>query len=158
VLELFAAFRYHFDFIVQGYPVVLHRLPSPRQSIEKLALAIATAGVVAFGGVALGRSPAPEPEVSTVALAALPAEAQQTEKLIRRGGPFAYAKDGSVFGNRERLLPTNARGYYREYTVKTPGARDRGARRIVCGGSQPTKPDACYYTSDHYASFARIVQ
>jgi ribonuclease T1 len=93
-----------------------------------------------------------------VALAALPAEAQQAEKLIRRGGPFAYAKDGSVFGNRERLLPTNARGYYREYTVKTPGARDRGARRIVCGGSQPTKPDACYYTSDHYASFARIVQ
>jgi ribonuclease T1 len=93
-----------------------------------------------------------------VALSELPVEARQTDQLIRKGGPFAYAKDGSVFGNRERLLPANARGYYREYTVKTPGARDRGARRIVCGGSQPTMPDACYYTGDHYASFARIVQ
>jgi ribonuclease T1 len=157
-LELFAAFRYHPCFFVQGYPVVLSRLPSPRQSIEKLALAIAVTGVVAFGGVALGRSPAPQPATPTVALSELPVEARQTEQLIRQGGPFAYAKDGSVFGNRERLLPGNARGYYREYTVKTPGARDRGARRIVCGGSQPTKPDACYYTSDHYASFARIVQ
>jgi ribonuclease T1 len=93
-----------------------------------------------------------------VALSVLPAEAQHTEVLIRQGGPFAYAKDGSVFGNRERLLPAQGRGYYREYTVKTPGARDRGARRIVCGGSQPTRPDHCYYTGDHYASFARIVQ
>ena len=138
--------------------MVLSRLPSPRQSIEKLALAIAVTGVVALGGVAFGRSPALQPAATTVALAELPVEARQTEELIRRGGPFAYSKDGSVFGNRERLLPTNARRYYREYTVKTPGARDRGARRIVCGGSQPTKPDACYYTSDHYASFARIVQ
>jgi ribonuclease T1 len=158
VLELLAAFRYHYCFFVQGYPVVLPRLPSPRQSIEKLALAIAVTGMVAFGGVALGRSLAPEPVMPTVALAALPAEVQQTEQLIRKGGPFAYAKDGGVFGNRERLLPPSARGYYREYTVTTPGARDRGARRIVCGGSQPTKPDACYYTSDHYASFARILQ
>jgi ribonuclease T1 len=158
VLELFTAIRYHSVFVVQGYPVVLSRLPSPRQSIEKLALAIAVTGVVVFGGVAVGRSPVPEPAIPTVAMSALPAEAQQVEQRIRKGGPFAYAKDGSVFGNRERLLPTNARGYYREYTVATPGARDRGARRIVCGGSQPTKPDACYYTSDHYASFARIVQ
>ena len=57
-----------------------------------------------------------------------------------------------------RLLPAQGRGYYREYTVKTQGARDRGARRIVCGGSQPTRPDRCYYSGDHYASFARIVQ
>jgi ribonuclease T1 len=95
--------------------------------------------------------------MATVSLASLPVEAQQTDAHIRSGGPFAYSKDGSVFGNRERLLPANARGYYREYTVTTPGARDRGARRIVCGGSQPAKPDACYYTGDHYASFARIV-
>ena len=94
----------------------------------------------------------------TVALSALPVEAQRTEALIRQGGPFTYAKDGSAFGNRERLLPEQGRGYYREYTVKTPGARDRGARRIVCGGSQPTRPDHCYYTADHYASFSRIVQ
>jgi len=136
--------------------VILSRLPPPRRSIKKLALAIAVVGVVALGGVALGRSPGPA--ATTVSLAELPVEARQAEELIRKGGPFAYAKDGSVFGNRERLLPTNARRYYREYTVKTPGAGDRGARRIVCGGSQPTKPDACYYTSDHYASFARIVQ
>ena len=61
-----------------------------------------------------------------------------------------------VFGNRERLLPLNTRGYYREYTVKTPGSQDRGARRIVCGGPA-TVPDACYYTADHYASFRKIV-
>ena len=85
-------------------------------------------------------------------------QAQHTEAAIRQGGPFRYANDGGVFGNRERLLPAQPRGYYREYTVKTPGVRDRGARRIVCGGSQPTRPQSCYYTADHYASFARIVQ
>ncbi len=93
-----------------------------------------------------------------VAQEQLPAEAQATEKLIRSGGPFPFAKDGSTFGNRERSLPAQRRGYYREYTVRTPGARDRGARRIVCGGSKPAAPDACFYTEDHYASFRRIVQ
>ncbi|MCR5866554.1 MULTISPECIES: ribonuclease [Aquincola] len=104
-------------------------------------------------------SPA-EPGVvgSTVTLSQLPVEAQRTERLIRSGGPFPYEKDGSVFGNRERLLPRQSRGYYREYTVKTPGVRHRGARRIVCGGQPPTQPEACYYTDDHYASFRRIVQ
>lgn len=126
--------------------------------MKKLALAIAMAGLLASGGGAFGRGPAAEAEVPAVQLAVLPPEARQTDELIRKGGPFAYAKDGSVFGNRERLLPAGPRGYYREYTVKTPGTRDRGARRIICGGSQPTKPDACYYTGDHYASFARIVQ
>lgn len=96
-------------------------------------------------------------DAGAVALAELPAEARRTEQLIRSGGPFPYAKDGSVFGNRERLLPRQRRGYYREYTVPTPGARDRGARRIVCGGLQPVAPEACYYTADHYASFRRIV-
>lgn len=95
---------------------------------------------------------------STVVLATLPAEAQQTQRLIHAGGPFPYSKDGTVFGNRERLLPARQRGFYREYTVPTPGSRDRGARRIVCGGRQPTQPEACYYTADHYASFQRIVQ
>jgi ribonuclease T1 len=123
-----------------------------------LALAIAVAGVLALGGVAAARSPVGSSGLPAVTLASLPAEARQTEVQIRKGGPFAYSKDGSVFGNRERLLPANSRGYYREYTVKTPGAVDRGARRIVCGGGQPTKPDTCYYTGDHYASFARIVQ
>ncbi|WP_425462798.1 ribonuclease domain-containing protein [Methylibium rhizosphaerae] len=93
---------------------------------------------------------------TTVSLQTLPPEAQATHRLIHAGGPFPHAKDGSVFGNRERLLPRNRRGYYREYTVKTPGARNRGARRIVCGGEQPRAPEACYYTQDHYASFLRI--
>ena len=93
-----------------------------------------------------------------MALAELPPEAQQTEKLIRAGGPFPYSKDGVTFGNRERLLPRRERGYYREYTVPSPGSRNRGARRIVCGGSPPVKPEICYYTEDHYASFRRIVQ
>jgi ribonuclease T1 len=97
-------------------------------------------------------------EASVVALSALPGEARQTERLIRSGGPFPYSKDGTVFGNRERQLPGQKRGFYREYTVKTPGSRDRGARRIVCGGQLPTTPEACYYTDDHYTSFRRIVQ
>jgi len=93
---------------------------------------------------------------ATVALNALPAQGVETYQLIRQGGPFPYEKDGVVFGNRERLLPKAKRGYYREYTVKTPGSRDRGARRMVCGGPAKT-PDACYYTADHYASFRKIV-
>ena len=96
--------------------------------------------------------------MGSVALVELPREAQVTEAAVRTGGPFPHSKDGSVFGNRERLLPAETKGYYREYTVMTPGARDRGARRIVCGGRQPAAPEACYYTGDHYASFRRIVQ
>lgn len=86
-------------------------------------------------------------------LAGLPPEAVETLALIQRGGPFPYRKDGSVFQNRERLLPERVRGYYREYTVPTPGARDRGARRIVSGGNPP---EVFYYTADHYRSFRRI--
>lgn len=94
---------------------------------------------------------------SPIALSDLPGQGQQTYRLILRGGPFPYEKDGMVFGNRERLLPQARRGYYREYTVRTPGARDRGARRIVCGGYRPAQPEACYYTGDHYSSFRKIV-
>ena len=93
-----------------------------------------------------------------IALTALPPEGQQTYRLIHQGGPFPYEKVGSVFGNRERQLPRQARGFYREYTVRTPGASNRGARRIVCGGEVPRQPDACYYTADHYASFRVIVK
>ncbi|WP_313303322.1 ribonuclease [Diaphorobacter sp.] len=91
----------------------------------------------------------------SIALVDMPREARTTFALIREGGPFPHDKDGTVFGNRERLLPKARRGYYREYTVRTPGARDRGARRIVCGGRVRT-PDTCYYTNDHYASFREI--
>lgn len=93
----------------------------------------------------------------SIALEQLPAQGRATYELILRGGPFPYEKDGTVFGNRERRLPLNKRGYWREYTVKTPGLRHRGARRIVCGGTTPTPPDVCYYTDDHYESFRRIV-
>jgi ribonuclease T1 len=88
-----------------------------------------------------------------VALKQLPAEARQALAQIKAGGPFPYAKDGSVFGNREGLLPKRTRGYYREYTVKTPGAKGRGARRIVAG-----MPGEYYYTDDHYRSFKRILE
>ena len=111
------------------------------------------------GGVqAREAAPTDSPALAEISLSELPVQAQETHRLVLAGGPFPYSKDGTVFGNRERLLPRQARGYYREYTVKTPRSRDRGARRIVCGGVQPTNPDACYYTDDHYASFRRIVQ
>jgi ribonuclease T1 len=91
-----------------------------------------------------------------IVLSDLPLQGQETHRLIYQGGPFPFDKDGVVFGNRERVLPMHKRGYYREYTVRTPGARDRGARRIVCGGAATT-PDACFYSADHYANFRKIV-
>lgn len=93
--------------------------------------------------------------LASIKVAELPQQGQQTYERIHQGGPFPYDKDGTVFGNRERLLPAATRGFYREYTVKTPGSRDRGAKRIVCGG-QPKKPESCFYTADHYSSFRRI--
>ena len=92
---------------------------------------------------------------ATVLVSELPREAQATLRLIKQGGPFPYDKDGVVFGNYERLLPKQKRGYYREFTVKTPGARNRGARRIVAGGESGA-PREYFYTDDHYASFRRI--
>lgn len=83
----------------------------------------------------------------------LPPQALATLEAIARGGPFAYDRDGTAFQNREGLLPQKPRGYYREYTVETPGSRDRGARRIVTGGDPP---EVYYYTDDHYRSFKRI--
>jgi guanyl-specific ribonuclease Sa len=85
--------------------------------------------------------------------AGLPAETRDTLARIRSGGPFAHRQDGSVFGNREGLLPEQPRGYYHEYTVETPGAGDRGARRIVAGGDPPRE---FFYTDDHYRSFHRL--
>ena len=93
----------------------------------------------------------------TLSVTDLPREGQETYQLIRKGGPFPHEKDGTVFGNRERILPRETRGFYREYTVRTPGVKHRGARRIVCGGQVPRNPQTCYYTPDHYASFRVIV-
>ena len=97
------------------------------------------------------RAPAPAGASAEIAAAQLPKEARETLALIKKGGPYPYAKDGTVFGNREALLPKQKRGYYREYTVKTPGERTRGARRIVAG-----RTGEYWYTDDHYASFRRI--
>ena len=83
----------------------------------------------------------------------LPREAIETIALIKQGGPYPYDRDGVVFGNREKLLPARARGWYREYTVRTPGERTRGARRIVAG-----RDGTLYYTDDHYRSFRRILE
>jgi ribonuclease T1 len=135
--------------------VFLLGLPKGGSAVRKFALAFSLAALVGTPGAALGRDT--RANLPVVSAAQLPAEARTTDELIRSGGPFPYAKDGSTFGNRERLLPSQRRGYYREYTVRTPGASNRGARRIVCGGSRPTAPDACFYTDDHYASFKRIV-
>lgn len=131
------------------------------RAIKKLALAVVVlAGTLSATVVmpALAREATPEAphNLQVVALNALPPEAQRTHRLILAGGPFPYRKDGSVFGNRERLLPLVRRGFYREYTVKTPGLRHRGARRIVCGGLQAAAPEACFFTADHYASFKLI--
>jgi ribonuclease T1 len=93
------------------------------------------------------------PRVEPIFLANLPPEARQTLAQIKAGGPFPYERDGIVFGNFEKRLPLQARGYYREYTVKTPWRRDRGPRRIVAG-----QRNEYYYTDDHYRTFRRIVE
>ena len=147
---------------------VLHCISRVKGSLMLKAVATRArkAGVLGVLGLAFVLSPvagharkAPSYDGArtSIALSDLPPQGRTTYALIREGGPFPHDKDGSVFGNRERILPAQKRGYYREYTVKTPGSRDRGARRIVCGG-KPRVPDACYYTGDHYASFREIVE
>jgi guanyl-specific ribonuclease Sa len=118
------------------------------------------AALVVAGALAWGWSQrAPEPQVAQHAAstarwpAFLPAEAVGTLQRIEAGGPFDHRQDGAVFQNRERRLPQQPRGYYHEYTVETPGSRDRGARRIVSGGEPPVE---YFYTDDHYGSFRRF--
>lgn len=107
--------------------------------------------LLALNLVACAREPAERGD--TVAVAQLPREARETLALIARGGPFPYERDGIVFGNFEKRLPIEKRGFYREYTVPTPGAKNRGARRIIAAGQPPT---VFYYTDDHYETFRRI--
>ena len=91
------------------------------------------------------------PGMPEVGVAQLPAEARVTLGLIAKGGPYPYERDGIVFGNFEKRLPIRERGYYREYTVPTPGVKSRGARRIVAG-----RAGELYYTDDHYKTFRRV--
>lgn len=125
------------------------------------ALTYIAAGCCAFALIAPVH--ARDTDLGTIPMASLPTEAQSTLTLIKQGGPFPYAKDGVVFGNYERQLPLQRRGYYHEYTVPTPGSRSRGARRIIVGGAPsksatPTNSADYFYTGDHYASFQRIKQ
>jgi guanyl-specific ribonuclease Sa len=110
--------------------------------------------IFALIGVALfGTALARDNRIGIVPAAQLPDEARATLKLIDAGGPFPYRRDGIAFQNRERRLPEQARGYYREYTVPTPGSADRGARRVIAGDKPPV---VFYYTANHYKSFSRI--
>jgi len=107
--------------------------------------------VLSFAAFGRGDAPPAASTAAEISASQLPPEARETIALIRKGGPFPYERDGTVFGNFEKRLPLQARGYYREYTVRTPGARNRGARRIVAG-----KAGELYYTDDHYDTFRRI--
>ena len=113
-------------------------------------LAVLLAGFLCLSSSACARGQEADP-VPDVSAAELPAQARATIELIRKGGPYPYDRDGIVFGNFEKRLPPRARGYYREYTVRTPGKKSRGARRIVAG-----KGGELYYTEDHYQTFQRI--
>jgi len=150
-------FSHHFGnisrFFVQGFTEDLSGRLQRWRPLLRWGAGVGVAGLLSIGAIQAREH---APAATALAAAELPAEAQAVGRAIRSGGPFAYANDGVVFSNRERLLPAAQRGFYREYTVATPGARDRGARRIVCGGTRPTAPDVCYYTIDHYASFRRI--
>lgn len=121
----------------------------------KLVLTGFCVAAAVVSGTVSAKTPAAVSLDATISLAELPEQGVRTYALIHQGGPFASERDGTVFGNRERLLPSKKRGYYLEYTVPTPGLKHRGVRRIVCGG-QRTTPEVCYYTADHYASFRKI--
>lgn len=121
-------------------------------------VAVGLTAVVGFSPVSVQAKSANEPTSNAITVSQLPPQGRDMMALIYQGGPFRYDKDGTVFGNRERILPSYNRGYYREYTVRTPGERSRGARRIICGGMKPAAPEACYYTDDHYASFRQITR
>jgi ribonuclease T1 len=110
---------------------------------------ISTSTAIPFGS-RISAIAFPSRSISSISISQLPIEAQQTIRLIDQGGPFPYRQDGTIFGNREGRLPLAARGTYREYTVRTPGARDRGARRIITGKKIK------YYTPDHYRSFQQV--
>jgi ribonuclease T1 len=138
-------------------PSVTHSGPALAWAagLRKL-VALALMGTWACAGSGWARTGNPVADIGAVTLSALPPQGAEVYARIHQGGPFVSEKDGTVFGNRERMLPPFRRGYYLEYTVPTPGLSHRGQRRIVCGGAR-TQPDICYYTADHYQSFRRIV-
>ena len=125
------------------------------RSIKLVLSGLVVASAVLMTGVQAKAPPSTDLQ-QTISLAELPEQGSRIYARIHQGGPFVAEKDGVVFANRERLLPRKQRGFYREYTVPTPGVSHRGVKRIVCGGER-TSPEVCYYTADHYKSFQRIV-
>jgi guanyl-specific ribonuclease Sa len=129
-------------------------------AVRRVAVAVVLIGLVAGCGHSAPTATTPTTTKAadgTCDLRDLPAQAAQTVELIESGGPFPYPRtDGVVFGNFERTLPQRERGYYHEYTVPTPGTKNRGTRRIVTGGQPLNHPPEFYYTGDHYQSFCRI--
>ncbi|MET0191122.1 MAG: ribonuclease domain-containing protein [Pseudonocardia sediminis] len=126
--------------------MLLAAVPSTALASTTAAAAPAPAAATAAAAV-----PGESSGLPVRALSSLPAQATDTYRLIRSGGPFPYSRDGITFQNREGILPAKSSGYYREYTVPTPGSSDRGARRIVTGSA-----DEVYYTGDHYSSFVVV--
>ena len=124
---------------------------SIRTHFLALTIAVLTAGFLALPLVVASQDAPPAATLREIAVAALPVEARDTLALIKKGGPYPYQRDGAVFGNYERRLPVRNRGYYREFTVPTPGSNNRGARRFVV-----SKEGEYYYTDDHYRSFKRV--
>lgn len=121
-----------------------------KKIFSAIAAAVLASAIVAADAFAAG----------DIKLAELPKEGRATHALILKGGPYPYPKDGVTFGNFEGVLPKKPRGYYHEFTVPTPGAKNRGARRIVCGAEsrewRNNAPAACWYTGDHYQTFQKI--
>ncbi|MGW2564958.1 ribonuclease [Streptomyces sp. NPDC001537] len=124
-------------------------MTSPTRT-TRIGAAAALLSALLVGG-AVTATPA-SAAVGSICYSALPSQAYDTLDLIAQGGPYPYSQDGTVFSNREHVLPSQPSGYYHEYTVITPGSSTRGARRIVTG--EETQED--YYTSDHYATFNLI--
>jgi ribonuclease T1 len=125
------------------------------RSIKFVLSGLVVASAVLLTGVQAKAPPSTDLQ-QTISLAELPEQGSRICARIHQGVSFTAEKDGVVFANRERLLPGKQRGFYREYTVPTPGVSHRGIRRIVCGGERAS-PEVCYYTADHYGSFRRIV-
>lgn len=123
--------------------------------IATLFLGLTTATTASAHPTTLYAVPSATAAIPSCDLSSLPPEASDTLDLIHSGGPFPYDQDGTVFQNREGILPSESTGYYHEYTVKTPGSPDRGARRLIGGGALTT-PQYVYYTDDHYASFCEV--
>ncbi|MDX6281172.1 MAG: ribonuclease [Kribbellaceae bacterium] len=139
------------------------RTPTAQKFSALAAVAVISVGMTATTATASSTTttqaryavPSATAAISSCGLSTLPSQAATTLRLIHSGGPFPYSQDGVVFQNREGILPAKPSSYYPEYTEKTPGSSDRGARRLIGGGALTT-PASVYYNGDHYASFCKV--